>query len=144
MANEIKCDDCGACCQNRQALGSQLDPDNVELAWIKRNPDKVDVVEVEGHRPTGTTYLKSRECDGRVVCLFWTGTLGVTSNCGTYKDRPDMCSRFPVGSPDCIATRKALGLPTYGREVELVVIIPEPQPKETMEPNGHEERPEQI
>lgn len=50
-----------------------------------------------------------RKAENPTRCIALDGTLGAVC-CRIYAERPSLCREFVVGSPDCLAARRAMGL----------------------------------
>lgn len=96
------CTACGACCGLLDVLLTADDADRFESSPRLRV--------LLAYHPVGTgpawPFMKRDPETGHCAALG--GALGAC-RCTIYPDRPHLCRAFEVGSPDCLAARRAKG-----------------------------------
>jgi len=107
------CDQCGACCSGALFV-------EVKLHDIEREPRVAagDAAVLRGKRTAeeAVAVVRAMVDHGREGCLRLAVRapchfLGANNRCGIYATRPDVCARFPAGSPQCQEARWERGLP---------------------------------
>jgi Fe-S-cluster containining protein len=95
-ATDNTCQSCGACC----SYSSNWPRFTVE------DDDALDLI------PSSLVNdrLSGMRCDGD-RCTALTGKVGVSTACGIYAVRPEVCRTCMPGDPECGMARRRFGLP---------------------------------
>jgi Fe-S-cluster containining protein len=90
------CQSCGACCAYSRNWPRFTIEDDAALDLI---PEKLVNDKLSGMR-----------CDGE-RCSALTGEIGVSTSCGIYAVRPEVCRTCMPGDVECDMARRRFGLP---------------------------------
>lgn len=112
-APSYDCQQCGACCINRDYFGG-----TTAYVFLLKEESKrmkrlgLKVVQVSGHAHLGTRA--NAGAGGHTICTAFKGGVGDQCGCGIYEDRPRACREFAVGSPECEMARHEAGMSANG------------------------------
>ena len=95
-ASASPCQACGACCSYSRNWPRFTIEDDAALDLI---PGKFVNDKLSGMR-----------CDGE-RCSALTGEIGVSTSCGIYAVRPEVCRTCMPGDTECAMARRRFGLP---------------------------------
>lgn len=106
--SDLDCTTCGGCCvadelfQGEEAWVNVSGRDKLKMTKSQRLLYVLD--DEHGHA------LKTKEHDKfGTTCACLNGEPGEKVSCVIYKNRPNVCRKFPVGSPACLKIRAQLG-----------------------------------